>query len=93
MWFENADSTKAKLDAVKASRIRGVYLWMYDGADDRTWDQLRHLLPTDTTPPDRHGHGTTPMLSRAPATGTAGGATARSRLGDKEPSDRIRTPG
>jgi spore germination protein YaaH len=75
VWFENADSTKAKLDAVKASRIRGVYLWMYDGADDRTWDQLRHLLPTDTTPPDRHGHGTTPMPSRAPATGTAGGAT------------------
>jgi spore germination protein len=49
--FENADSAKAKLDAVKASVIRGVYLWMYGGADGRTWDQLRHLLPADATPP------------------------------------------
>ncbi|MGH3570424.1 MAG: hypothetical protein ACRDQI_13285 [Pseudonocardiaceae bacterium] len=40
VWFENADSTKAKLDAVKASGIRGVYLWMYGGADERAWDQL-----------------------------------------------------
>jgi spore germination protein len=51
VWFENADSTKAKLDAVKASGIRGVYLWMYGGADGRTWDQLRHLVPTNATPP------------------------------------------
>jgi spore germination protein YaaH len=51
--FENADSTKAKLDAVKASGIRGVYLWMYGGEDDRTWDQLRQVLPTDSTPPTR----------------------------------------
>jgi len=51
VWFENAYSTKAKLDAVKASGIRGVYLWMYGGADDRTWNQLRQVLPTDATPP------------------------------------------
>jgi spore germination protein len=51
VWFENADSTKAKLDAVKASGIRGVYLWMYGGADGRTWDQLRHFRPTNATPP------------------------------------------
>ncbi|MDQ3824959.1 MAG: glycosyl hydrolase family 18 protein [Actinomycetota bacterium] len=51
VWFENADSTRAKLDAVKASGIRGVYLWMYGGADGRTWDQLRHLLPTHARPP------------------------------------------
>jgi spore germination protein YaaH len=42
VWFENADSTKAKLDAVKESAIRGVYVWMYGGADGRTWDQLPH---------------------------------------------------
>jgi spore germination protein YaaH len=42
VWFENADSTKAKLDAVKESAIRGVYVWMYGGADARTWDQLPH---------------------------------------------------
>jgi spore germination protein len=51
VWFENADSTKAKLDAVKEYGIRGVYLWMYGGADGRTWDQLRHLRPADATPP------------------------------------------
>ncbi|MCA1695432.1 MAG: hypothetical protein LC749_12245, partial [Actinobacteria bacterium] len=51
VWFENADSTKAKLDAVKESGIRGVYLWMYGGADGRTWDQLHHLRPADATPP------------------------------------------
>jgi spore germination protein len=62
VWFENADSTKAKLDAVKASGIRGVYLWMYGGADGRTWDQLRHLLRNATPPPGTGG--TTLMLTR-----------------------------
>lgn len=44
VWFENADSTKAKLEAAKVSGIGGVYLWMYGRADGRTWDQLPHVL-------------------------------------------------
>jgi spore germination protein len=51
VWFENAYSTKAKLDAVKTSGIRGVYLWMYGGADSRTWAQLRYVLPADAAAP------------------------------------------
>lgn len=50
VWFENADSTMAKLDAVKVSGIGGVYLWMYGGADGQTWDQLPHILPPTVTP-------------------------------------------
>jgi spore germination protein YaaH len=45
VWFENADSTKAKLDTIRAYGIRGVYLWMYGGADGQTWDQLSHIQP------------------------------------------------
>jgi spore germination protein YaaH len=50
VWFENADSTKAKLNAVKVSRIRGVYLWMYGGADGRIWNQLPPILPAMAAP-------------------------------------------
>jgi spore germination protein len=45
VWFENADSTKAKLDAVQVSGIRGIYLWMYGTADGQIWAQLPHILP------------------------------------------------
>ncbi|HEY6422115.1 MAG TPA: glycosyl hydrolase family 18 protein [Pseudonocardiaceae bacterium] len=45
VWFENAESTTAKLEAAKTARIRGVYLWMIGGEDDRTWGQLHGILP------------------------------------------------
>jgi spore germination protein len=51
VWFENAESTSAKLEAVKVAGIRGVYLWMIGGEDDRTWSTLHHILPVDATPP------------------------------------------
>jgi spore germination protein len=50
VWFENADSTKAKLDTVKVFGIRGIYLWMYGRADDQTWDQLPPILPATAAP-------------------------------------------
>jgi spore germination protein len=50
VWFENAESTTAKLDAAKAARIRGVYLWMIGGEDDRTWATLHNILPVGNTP-------------------------------------------
>jgi spore germination protein len=50
VWFENADSTKAKLHAVKVSGIRGIYLWMYGRADGQTWSQLPHILPATAAP-------------------------------------------
>ncbi|MGH3836169.1 MAG: glycosyl hydrolase family 18 protein [Pseudonocardiaceae bacterium] len=47
VWFENAESTTAKLEAAKTAGIRGVYLWMIGGEDDRTWAQLRQVLPVE----------------------------------------------
>ena len=55
VWFENAESTAAKLEAAKAAGVRGVYLWMIGGEDDRTWAQLRQILPVETTPPGPDG--------------------------------------
>jgi spore germination protein YaaH len=43
VWFENAESTRAKLDA--AQGIGGVYLWMYGDPDPGTWPALHHVLP------------------------------------------------
>jgi spore germination protein len=45
VWFENAESTTAKLDAAKVTGIRGVYLWMIGGEDDRTWATLHKIMP------------------------------------------------
>jgi spore germination protein len=50
VWFENAESTTAKLEAAKTAGIRGVYLWMIGGEDDRTWAVLHNILPVDATP-------------------------------------------
>jgi hypothetical protein len=50
VWFENAESTTSKLEAAKATGIRGVYLWMIGGEDDRTWSQLHRILPVEATP-------------------------------------------
>jgi spore germination protein len=43
VWFENAESTRAKLDA--AQGIGGVYLWMYGDPDPGTWSVLHRVLP------------------------------------------------
>jgi spore germination protein YaaH len=50
VWFENAESTTAKLDAAKTAGIRGVYLWMIGGEDDRIWPTLHKILPVAGTP-------------------------------------------
>ncbi|MGH3788110.1 MAG: glycosyl hydrolase family 18 protein [Pseudonocardiaceae bacterium] len=47
VWFENAESTTAKLEAAREAEIRGVYVWMFGDEDERTWAQLRHVLPVD----------------------------------------------
>ncbi len=49
VWFENAESTTAKLEAARESGIRGVYVWMFGDEDDRTWATLRNILPVDTS--------------------------------------------
>jgi spore germination protein len=46
VWFENAESSKAKFEAVKGNNIAGVYLWMYGYEDPGTWSALRSSLPT-----------------------------------------------
>ena len=43
VWFENAESTQAKLDV--AQGIGGVYLWMYGYGDPGTWSVLHQVLP------------------------------------------------
>jgi spore germination protein YaaH len=40
VWFENAASTKTKLDAVRDAGIGGAFLWMYGPADPGTWPAL-----------------------------------------------------
>jgi spore germination protein len=55
VWFENAESTSAKLEAAKTAGIRGAYLWMIGGEDDRTWSTLHTILPVDATSPDVDG--------------------------------------
>ncbi|MGH3825061.1 MAG: glycosyl hydrolase family 18 protein [Pseudonocardiaceae bacterium] len=49
VWFENAESTTAKLEAAKSAGIRGVYLWMFGDEDDRTWTALRDVLPVNAS--------------------------------------------
>jgi spore germination protein YaaH len=51
VWFENAESTTAKLEVAKTAGIRGVYLWMIGGEDDRTWAALHHILPVGAPSP------------------------------------------
>jgi spore germination protein len=45
VWFENAPSSKAKLDAALGAGIGGVYLWMYGYEDSSIWAALRQTLP------------------------------------------------
>lgn len=46
VWFENAESTAAKFEAVKGDSVAGVYLWMYGYEDPGTWTALHNNLPT-----------------------------------------------
>jgi spore germination protein len=48
VWFENAESTAAKLGLAQTAGIGGVYLWMYGNAEPSTWSALHHVLPTGT---------------------------------------------
>jgi spore germination protein len=50
VWFENAESTTAKLQAAKQAGIRGVYVWMFGGEDERIWGQLHRILPVQPAP-------------------------------------------
>ena len=45
VWFENAESSKAKFEAVKGAVVAGVYLWMYGYEDPGTWPALHSTLP------------------------------------------------
>ena len=45
VWFENAESSKAKFGAAQGAGIGGVYLWMYGYQDTGTWPALRQVLP------------------------------------------------
>ncbi len=45
VWFENAESTQAKLGAAQGTGIGGVYLWMYGYGDPGTWAALHQALP------------------------------------------------
>ena len=49
MWFENADSAKAKLDAVTESATCGLRVDV-GGAYGRTWDELPHILLATVAP-------------------------------------------
>ena len=43
VWFENAESSKAKFTLAQGAGIVGVYLWMYGGEDTGTWSALRDV--------------------------------------------------
>jgi len=52
VWFENAASTDAKLQAMTDSDIGGVTLWRLGGEDPGTWPVLREHLGLGSPLPD-----------------------------------------
>jgi spore germination protein YaaH len=48
VWFENAESSRAKFAVAQGAGIGGVYLWMYGYEDTGTWPALRQVLPAST---------------------------------------------
>ncbi len=44
VWFEDAESSRAKFRLAQAAGIGGVYLWMYGSADPGMWPALRQAL-------------------------------------------------
>jgi spore germination protein YaaH len=45
VWFENAASVTAKLDAARGAGIAGVYLWLYGYEDTGVWPALHKAFP------------------------------------------------
>jgi spore germination protein YaaH len=52
VWFENAASTDAKLQAMTAHNIGGIVLWRLGGEDPATWPVLRAHLDLGSPAPD-----------------------------------------
>ena len=48
VWFENAESSRAKLELAHGAGIGGVYLWMYGTGDPATWPALHQVFPVVT---------------------------------------------
>jgi spore germination protein len=46
VWFENAQSSRAKFGVAQQAGIGGVYLWMYGNGEPSTWSVLHQVLPT-----------------------------------------------
>lgn len=46
VWFENAESSRAKFSLAQQAGIGGVYLWMYGNGEPSTWSVLGQVLPT-----------------------------------------------
>jgi spore germination protein YaaH len=46
VWFENAQSSRAKFGLAQQAGIGGVYLWMYGNGEPSTWSVLHQVLPT-----------------------------------------------
>jgi spore germination protein len=45
VWFENAESSRAKFAVASGAGIGGVYLWMFGYEDTGTWSAVRQVLP------------------------------------------------
>ena len=45
VWFENAESSRAKFEVAQGAGIAGVYLWMYGYEDTATWTAVHQVLP------------------------------------------------
>lgn len=45
VWFENAESSRAKFEIAHGAGIGGVYLWMFGYEDTRTWPAVQQVLP------------------------------------------------
>lgn len=45
VWFENAASATAKLDAAQGAGIGGVYLWLYGYEDTGVWSAFHDTFP------------------------------------------------
>jgi spore germination protein YaaH len=45
VWFEDAESSKAKFSLAQEAGLGGVYLWMYGCEDTGTWRALRDARP------------------------------------------------
>ena len=45
VWFENAESSRAKFSLAQQAGIGGVYLWMYGNGEPSTWSALGQVMP------------------------------------------------